>query len=608
MCGIIAYVGTKSAKDVLLTGLKRMEYRGYDSAGIATFETNGKVLVTKSSGKVAVLEAKLQDILHEGTIGIGHTRWATHGAPTDENSHPHTVGKITLVHNGIVENYLEIKATLTKGGYKFASETDTEVLAALIDNCYKKTKDIAVCFGTALAQVRGTFGLAVLIEDLPGMIVVARRSSPVLIAQANGAVFVASDQYALTGSAKNAVVLKDEEIAICTSDSVEVIALDEHIQKDEVVSLQNQTSSVDLGNFDHYMQKEIFEQPESVARTMSGRINDAQKTGLLGGLNLTNKQLRGVKSLLLVGCGTAYNAGLTAKYLLEPLIKIPINVEVASELRYRNSPFTGGELAIAMSQSGETADTIACVSELQLKGITVLGIVNVVGSTLARMVDGGIYTHAGPEISVASTKAFSSQVTALLILGLHLARQRDMNINEGAVVVDQLKKIPEIISQTLALDKEIAVTVSSMKNSKHAMVLGRDTLYPIAVETALKIKEVTYMPTCGYAAGEMKHGPIALLAKDMTAVFLLARGHIYEKSLSNLAEVRARNPNVIVLTDSEDYQAQKGEQFVRLPFAGNLLQPLVFATAGQLLTYHLAMMLGREIDKPRNLAKSVTVE
>lgn len=607
MCGIIGYIGTKPAKDILLTGLKRMEYRGYDSAGIATIEKD-QIVLTKTVGNVSRLqEALATELNHKGNVGIGHTRWATHGEPSDTNAHPHCVGSVSIVHNGIIENYLELKMTLEQKGYKFISQTDTEVLAALIDYEYSALKDSAKALTNALARVRGTFGLAVLFKDQPNLIAVARRSSPILIAKNGNAVFIASDQYALAGHATNALVLQDNELALCTPGSVEVVSLNEQPVGDETLEITADEKAVGKDGYDHFMQKEIHEQPESIARTLSGRLNEQLGISQLGGINLTPKQLRGVKSLIFVGCGTAFNAGLTAKYLLEPLIKIPINVEVASELRYRNVSLSGSELAVAISQSGETADTIACVEELQLKGIPTLGIVNVVGSTVARMVDGGIYTHAGPEISVASTKAFSSQITVLLLLGLYLARQRDTTSSEGREMIDQLAQLPTIIKEVLKVEKEIVEAAHTLIKLPHLMTLGRNSLYPIASEIALKIMELSYIPTSAYPAGEMKHGANALLGPDMGVLFLHGEGQLEEKSFSNISEVRARKAQLVIFTDTK-IESEANEIIVRLPQSTHYTQGIVFAIAGQLLAYHMAVILKRDVDKPRNLAKSVTVE
>jgi glucosamine--fructose-6-phosphate aminotransferase (isomerizing) len=604
MCGIIGYIGNKRASDILLTGLKRMEYRGYDSAGIATHEKFG-VRVSKKQGLVVNLENEVKQNPHLGTIGIGHTRWATHGAPTDQNAHPHKQGKTTIIHNGIVENYEELKGKLVSQGYVFVSETDTEVLAALIDAEYIQTNDPTKAVSSALKQMRGTFGLCVLFDGLTDTIVVARRSSPVLIAQDAGSIYIASDQNALAGKAKSAIILGDDEIALCRPGSVDITSLSNTVKGQQTLIITADEKNISKDGFDHFMQKEIHEQPESIKRVLSGRLFTARGSSQLGGINLTPKQLRGIRSLLFVACGTAYHAGLTAKYILEPLIGIPIQVETASELRYRNVALTGSELAIAISQSGETADTIACIDELQLKGIPVLGIVNVIGSTIARMVDGGVYTHAGPEISVASTKAFTSQVVALLLVGLYMARQRDLTPAAGMSFLSNLEDLERIITEVIALESIIKKESKRFSRLPHLMTLGRDTLYPIALEIALKIKEISYIPTSGYPAGEMKHGANALLGNNMGVIYLLGAGDLQEKALSNLAEVHARDAQTLVLTDIEGYQS---DHCIHLPKSSRTTQPIIFAVAGQLLAYHIAREVGTEIDKPRNLAKSVTVE
>ncbi|MCA9347342.1 glutamine--fructose-6-phosphate transaminase (isomerizing) [Candidatus Saccharibacteria bacterium] len=606
MCGIIGYIGTKRARDILLTGLKRMEYRGYDSAGIATIEED-KVVSTRSVGNVSGLVEILKSKTHKGMAGIGHTRWATHGAPSEANAHPHTSGKVTLVHNGIFENYQEYKTALEQAGRKFHSQTDSEVLAALIDFEYENEINPRIAITNALKKVRGTFGLAILFEDQPDMIAVARRSSPLLIAKNGSAVFIASDQYALAGHASNATVLQDDEIAICRADNFEVFSMNDYPVGKEILKITASEESIGKDGYEHFMQKEIFEQPQSIQRTLSGRINKPLGTSQLGGINLTPKQLRGVKSMIFVGCGTAYYAGLLAKYLLEPIVKIPISVEVASEFRYRSVALNGNELSVVISQSGETADTIACVEELQLKGIPVLGVVNVVGSSIARLVDGGIYLHAGPEISVASTKAFSSQVTALLLLGIYLARQRDLNLGDGQELLEQLEALPKIIEEVLKIEKEIKVAARKFAKLPHLMALGRDLLYPVSLEIVLKIKELTYIPASAYPAGEMKHGPNALLSPEMGVIYLHGEGPLSEKSVSNLAEVRARKAQLLIFTDTE-IDASKDEIVIKLPKSSHFAQGIIFTVAGQLLAYHMAIALDRNVDKPRNLAKSVTVE
>lgn len=600
MCGIIGYIGDKPAQPMLLAGLARMEYRGYDSAGIATLSAGG-LTVTKAKGKVAALVQKVGE--SAATIGIGHTRWATHGEPSERNAHPHVAGKIAVVHNGIIENYKELKDELAKKGATFASDTDSEVLAHLINSYYKG--DLAKSVQQALRQVTGTFGLAVMSADGPDQLVVARRGSPLLIGLSQTATFVASDPAALVGYVKDVIYLNDDELAVCTSGAVEVFDFDLHPKAQARETLQMELEAIQKQGYDHFLLKEIMEQPASVEAVLRGRLLPGQGTSHLGGLNMTGDQIRAIERIVIIGCGTAYYAGLLGKYLIESLTHIPVDVEVASEFRYRDPVLSKNSVALIISQSGETADTLACVEELKRRGVHTLGLVNVVGSTIARTVDGGIYLHAGPEISVASTKAFTNQVVAQILFALHVARQRDLSLADGKQVVAALQRLPRDIAAALKTSSDIQKIAQKLSHFKNAIYLGRNTLYPIALEGALKLKEVSYVHAEAYAAGEVKHGPIALIDPDMLVVFLLGKGILAEKAHSNLQEIKARGGTVLVLTDT---QAQEGAYNVHITTHSSWTSPLVVNITLQLLAYHIAVACGRDVDQPRNLAKSVTVE
>ncbi|HSW80791.1 MAG TPA: glutamine--fructose-6-phosphate transaminase (isomerizing) [Candidatus Saccharimonas sp.] len=597
MCGIIGYIGDKPAQPMLLAGLARMEYRGYDSAGIATLHA-GKLQVVKAKGKVAALVQKVGE--STATVGIGHTRWATHGEPSERNAHPHLAGKIAIVHNGIIENYKELKDELAKKGAVFASDTDSEVLAHLINSHYKG--DLAKSVQQALRQVTGTFGLAVLSVDEPDKLVVARRGSPLLIGLSQTATFVASDPAALVGYVKDVIYLNDDELAVCTPGAAEVFDFDLHPKVQARETLQMELEAIQKQGYDHFLLKEIMEQPTSVEAVLRGRLLPEQGTSHLGGLNLSGDQIRATERIVIIGCGTAYYAGLLGKYLIESLTHIPVDVEVASEFRYRDPVLSKNSVALIISQSGETADTLACVEELKRRGVHTLGLVNVVGSTIARTVDGGIYLHAGPEISVASTKAFTNQVVAQMLFALHVARQRDLSLADGKKVVAALERLPRDIAAALKTNREVAAAASQISHFKNAIYLGRNTLFPIALEGALKLKEVSYVHAEAYAAGEVKHGPIALIDPDMLVVFLLGKGLLADKSYSNLEEIKARGGTVLMVTDTDAPDA------LRVATHSPWTAPLVMNVVLQLLAYHIAVACGRDVDQPRNLAKSVTVE
>ena len=582
---------------MLLAGLARMEYRGYDSAGIATLGA-GKLTITKAKGKVAALTQKV----HASTdvIGIGHTRWATHGEPSERNAHPHVAGNIAIVHNGIIENYKELKDELARKGAVFVSETDSEVLAHLIKSHYKG--DLAKSVQQALRQVTGTFGLAVISADEPGKLVAARRGSPLLIGLSQTATFVASDPAALIGYVKDVIYVNDDELAVCKPGAADVFDFDLHPKAQARETLQMELEAIQKQGYDHFLLKEIMDQPASVEAVLRGRLLPDQGTSHLGGLNLSGDHIRAIERIVIIGCGTAYYAGLLGKYLIESLTHIPVDVEVASEFRYRDPVLSKNSVALIISQSGETADTLACVEELKRRGVHTLGLVNVVGSTIARTVDGGIYLHAGPEISVASTKAFTNQVVAQMLFALHVARQRDLSLADGKKVVTALERLPHDIAAALKTNTDVAVAAKKVSHFKNAIYLGRNTLFPIALEGALKLKEVSYVHAEAYAAGEVKHGPIALIDPDMLVVFLLGKGLLADKAHSNLQEIKARGGTVLMVTDTG------AEDALHVATHSPWTSPLVMNVVLQLLAYHIAVACGRDVDQPRNLAKSVTVE
>lgn len=605
MCGIIGYIGNKPAQPILLAGLARMEYRGYDSAGVATLHNN-KLTVVRAKGKVAVLKQKLDGAAQSELMGIGHTRWATHGEPSERNAHPHRAGRVAIVHNGIIENYKELKDELHKKGVKFASDTDTEVLAQLINQLYTDNNDIVKSTQVALQSVKGTFGLAVIAEDEPERLVVARRGSPLQIGTAPDGTYVASDASALVGYVDEVVYLADDQLAVCTKGDIDLYNLNLEAQQVRAEKLALEVGAIQKQGYEHFLLKEIMEQTESVAATLRGRLNEEDGTSHLGGLNMSDEQIRDIQRFVIIGCGTASYAGVLGKYMIERLTGIPVDVEVASEFRYRGPVVSPSSVAVFISQSGETADTLACVEEMKRRGIYTLGVVNVVGSTIARSVDGGIYLHAGPEISVASTKAFTSQVAALMLLALHVARRRGLSMQDGKEVVDALAALSKEIKAVLEKRDEIKKVAKKVSTYQHAFFLGRDSLYPIAMEGAIKLKEVSYIHAEAYPAGEAKHGPIALVDPSMLIVFLLGRGPLAEKAQSNLQEMKARGGTVLAITD--DTAPPDAAHVVHVTTHSSWTAPLVMNVVQQLLAYYVAVARGCDVDQPRNLAKSVTVE
>lgn len=608
MCGIVGYIGEREAQNILVAELKRLEYRGYDSAGIVTLSSSATPTLLRTKGKVAALEELAGQHKTSDTVGIGHTRWATHGEPSKRNAHPHHVGEIYLVHNGIIENYQDLKTMLASHEYEFKSDTDSEVLAALIDYLRRDSPDLLTAVTGALKMVVGAYGIAVLDTTNPEEIIVARQGSPLIIGVGDGETYIASDASALVGYTNQVVYLHDGEIGRCTRSGLELQTIESQKLDVKIEMLDMDMQAIQKQGFDHFLAKEIYEQPTSLTSTLAGRVLPDQKYARLGGLNMSDDELRQVKHVIIVGCGTAYFAGVQASYFIEQLTDdVTISVEIASELRYRAFNVPEHSVAMIVSQSGETADTLACLNELKRRGVKCLGVVNAVGSTIARAVDGGVYLHVGAEISVASTKAFTSQVAALTIFGIMLANAKGTNPQFIDEFVQELAILPSEIQKVL--DKqgaEIPSIARTYADYNHALYIGRDTLYPIAMEGALKLKEVSYIHAEAYAAGELKHGPIALIDDRFFEVCYLQDNWLYEKSQSNLIEMNTRGAHAIVITDTT--KKVPGETVIRVSTKLSHLTPLLFNVVSQLLAYHVAVRRGHDVDQPRNLAKSVTVE
>jgi glucosamine--fructose-6-phosphate aminotransferase (isomerizing) len=610
MCGIVGYTGARQAATLLLEGLKRMEYRGYDSAGLAVVH-EGRIEVHKAPGKITMLEQALGQHPPAGTTGIAHTRWATHGAPNVVNAHPHTDcgGTVALVHNGIIENAGALRTALTQRGHVFRSETDTEVLAHLVEEMLAKSVSAVDAVAGALHQVDGTYGIAVLSTREPDTIVAARRGSPLLVAIGSGEHFIASDASAVLAHTRSVVYLDDGEIAVVRP--AEYRILDVHaVEKEKAVTQVDwDLPAIERGGHPHFMLKEILEQPESLRNTLRGRLLEEEGTARLGGLNLTDQELLQVNRVVITACGTSWHAGLIGEYMMEELARIPTEVEYASEFRYRNPIVDERTLVVGVSQSGETADTLAALREAKRRGARTLGLVNVVGSTIAREVDGGIYLHAGPEIGVASTKAFTSQIAALALLTLTMGRLRALSILQGREVVRALRKLPDLVAHVLARAPEVERIAERMMRATNVLYLGRGYNFPVALEGALKLKEIAYIHAQGYPAAEMKHGPIALIEDLMPVVFVAPRDAVYQKILSNVEEVRARGGKVIaVVTEGDTGVAKLADHKIEVPETLDPLAPVLTVLPLQLLAYYIAVRRGCNVDQPRNLAKSVTVE
>jgi len=612
MCGIVGYVGKRKVVPLLVEGLKRLEYRGYDSSGVALV-SQGALKIHKKAGKIRAMERSVPAPYwqYQGTCGIAHTRWATHGLPTDVNAHPHasTSDRIAVVHNGIIENYISLKRMLMEDGYVFVTETDTEVLAHLIHKHYKGDLDAAV--KNALLYVKGTYGIAVVAEDRPQEIIVARNGSPIVIGVGDEEMFVASDVTAIIGHTERVIYLEDGETAILHPEDYRTTTLDDsHVDK-EVQEVDWRIDQIEKGDFEHFMLKEIFEQPTSIKRAFRGRIIPEFGTTRLGGLGLERREFFDIKRIKLIACGTSYHAGLVASYLLETLSRVPCEVEVASEFRYKNPIIEKNTLYFAISQSGETADTLAAMREIQRKGGRVAGLVNAVGSTIARESDGGIYIRSGPEIAVASTKAFTSQVTTLLLFTITLGRMKDMSPTVGMRLLEALERIPEQVEQILEKKDQIEALVDKYLDAEFFLFLGRGVSYPVAMEGALKLKEISYKQAEGLPAAEMKHGPIALISDRTPVIFIAPHDDLLDKTISNIEEVRARKGRIITIANDmngDDRLAELSEDIFRIPTTHDALTPLLSVIPLQLFSYYMAVKLGRDVDQPRNLAKSVTVE
>ena len=605
MCGIVGYIGNKHAQNLLADGLRRLEYRGYDSAGIVTIDDNGATLL-RAKGKVVELEELIAKTTKDDTVGIGHTRWATHGEPSERNAHPHRAGDIYLVHNGIIENYKELKTELSD--HEFVSETDSEVLAALINSLYDSETTLESAVTQALQLVEGTYGIAVVSTREPDKIVVARSGSPLIIGVGPDETIIASDASALVGHTTDAIYLNDGEIAVCKAGSVDLTDLTAHPLTAKVEKIEADLSAIQKQGYDHFLLKEIMEQPVTLRSTLNGRVIPAENRAQLGGLNLSPEELREIEHVVIIGCGTAYYAGLQASYYMQQLVAgLTVDVEIASEMRYKSFYLPKNSVALIVSQSGETADTLACLREVKRRGIKALGVINAVGSTIAREVDGGVYVHAGPEISVASTKAFTSQVAAITIFALQLAQTKGVDTEELNRYIHELAILPDEIQKVLDVHKDETKEVAgNYATYEHGLFLGRDTLYPVALEGALKLKEISYIHAEGYAGGELKHGPLALIDDRFFEVMLLQDNWLLDKSLSNLAEINARGGHVLAITNSD--RQIDAESILRVDTNLDLLVPIALNVIQQLFAYHIAVARGNDVDHPRNLAKSVTVE
>lgn len=614
MCGIVGYIGGKSATPFLLEGLRRLEYRGYDSAGVASLE-NEAISVTRAVGRIEKLSQRLEQSEHHGLVGIGHTRWATHGPATEENAHPHLGGdnRVAIVHNGVIENYEQLRTQLEAKGVVFRSATDTEVVVQLIEQHLPAAPltqaTLAEAVEATIKQLRGTYGLVVLCRDAPDVLIAARLGSPLVVGVGKGEHFLASDAAPLAGYTDKIVYLADQQLAVLTADSLDVRQQHGERIRHQVERLAVESNDVDLGDCPHYMLKEILEQPESLRNAMRGRLSDADATAVFGGLNLRPQQLRRVDRMILTACGTSWHAAMLGEYMMEEMARVPVEVEYASELRYRNPPLDNHTLLFAITQSGETADTLAALREMKRKGHPTLAICNVVGSSIAQEADGGIYLHAGPEIGVASTKAYTSQCAVLAMLALYFGRLNHLSFEQGQEAIEQLRQLPDEVAKALQANDEVRRIAEKYKEATNYLYLGRQYNFPTALEGALKLKEISYVHAEGYPAAEMKHGPIALVDEKTPSVFIIPRGTVYDKVMANLEEVKARGgPVIAICSDGDERVARIADDIVHVPHVAPWLQPIVSVVPLQLLAYHVALLRGCDVDKPRNLAKSVTVE
>ncbi|MEA1973402.1 MAG: glutamine--fructose-6-phosphate transaminase (isomerizing), partial [Candidatus Cloacimonadota bacterium] len=604
MCGIVGYIGKRNAVPIIIEGIKRLEYRGYDSSGIAIIN-NDKLKIFKKKGKIIELERSLpQPSKIFSNIGIAHTRWATHGKPNETNAHPHynKDKSISVVHNGIIENYRKIREKLNKEGYEFTTETDSEVLAHLFDFFYKKSKNLKQAVRLALKLVEGTFGIAVINNDNPQEIIAARKGSPLIIGIGDEENFVSSDVGAIINHTKKVIYLNDFEIVKVWQDSYEITTLENESVESDVSEIDWDISQIDKGDYKHFMIKEIFEQPESIENAFRGRLLEKFSTTKLGGLLLSNSVLRKTKKIQIIACGTSWHAGLVGKYIIESLARIPVEVEYAGEYRYKNPIIPDDTLVFVVSQSGETADTLAALREAQARGAKVLGITNTIGSTISRESDGGVYIHAGSEIGVASTKAFTSQVTILSLLALLLGRMKDLSPSYGVKYLKEIRLIPQKVSEILKQNEKIREIAKKLVPATNALYLGRGVNYPVALEGALKLKEISYIHAEGYPAAEMKHGPIALIDEKMPVIAIALKDAVYDKIISNLQEVKARKGKVYTIATKGDVTAETfSEDVIYIPETIPSLQPLLSVIPLQLLSYHVADLKGLDVDQPRNL-------
>jgi glucosamine--fructose-6-phosphate aminotransferase (isomerizing) len=617
MCGIVGYIGKRQASSILLDGLRRLEYRGYDSAGIALWNENGPAVYRKA-GRIENLRKAVSEVNPKGDVGISHTRWATHGAPTDENAHPHLdqSGNLALVHNGVIENYQTLKDQLKAEGHVFHSETDTEVLSHLIGKAYDESTEpvgnqrLVDAVQTSLARVKGTFGIAVMHKDLPDVIVGSRLGSPLVVGLGKDEQFLASDVAAIVAHTRDVIYLNDYDIVTLTRDSYEVASMDaDRKARVEVSRVDFTEEDAELGQYQHFMLKEIYEQPQSIRNALRGRLNRDEATAVLGGLNMTTMELRQIDRIIFSGCGTAYHAAMVGEYLIESLARIPTEIEFASEFRYRNVPTTKSTLQFVVSQSGETIDTLAALREAKRKGLRCLGIVNNVASTIARESDGGVYIHAGPEIGVAATKTFTSQVTIMTLLSMLFGRMHHMSSTDGMEMIDELESIPAKIESILKQAPKIKEIAEKYADAEGMLFMGRQINYPVAMEGALKMKEISYIYASGHPSAELKHGIIALVKPDLPSVFIAPQDAVFDKNVSNIEEVRARKGPVITVTTEGCHELERiSNDVIYIPKCKSILSPLLTVIPLQLLSYYVALARGCDVDKPRNLAKSVTVE
>lgn len=612
MCGIVGYIGDKDVYPILIQGLQRLEYRGYDSAGLAIY--NSTLQVFKCKGRVSDLEKHVAEENISGQIGIGHTRWATHGEPNDRNAHPHTSmnGDFVLVHNGIIENYAELKSDLQKKGYTFQSDTDTEVLVNLIEYFYRNAEDVTaeIAVRLALSKVVGAYGIVVICRNEKNQLIAARKGSPLVIGIGKGEYFIASDATPIVNYTDSVIYLNDHDVAIINKDSITLKTVENNPVAFKITKVDMTIGDLEKGDFEHFMLKEIFEQPKTIEDTFRGRINPDHTEIVLGGLLDVLPKILKARRIIIIGCGTSWHAALVGEYLIEEYARIPVEVEYASEFRYRNPILNSDDVVIAISQSGETADTLAALRMAKERGATILGVCNVVGSSIARETDGGVYTHAGVEIGVASTKAFTAQVTIMTLLALKLAKENG-RISSGLYLdlIKELSEIPEKVKLILVKHPHIKEVAAKYKDAINALYLGRGALFPVALEGALKLKEISYIHAEGYAAGEMKHGPIALVDDNLPVIVVAAKDHYYEKIVSNIQEVKARKGNIIaVVTEGDDGLKNMANDLFEIPKSHPAVSPLLAIIPLQLFSYYIAVMRGCDVDQPRNLAKSVTVE